>query len=90
MGIEGWIQIIAPAITSAGGALIAVKMAYSRIREDISNLDTKMEHLEEQFVGQTIQNAREHGEVKSRLGILSERVENMRAPWLRNTESKTQ
>lgn len=77
LSTEDWVQMMAPAVTSAGGALLAVKIMYGRIREDIADLFKKIEHLEEEFVGQTVQNAREHGEVTKHIGVLQERVENL-------------
>lgn len=77
LSTEDWVQMMAPAVTSAGGALLAVKIMYGRIREDIADLFKKIEHLEEEFVSQTVQNAREHGDVAKHIGVLQERVENL-------------
>lgn len=78
MTVSEWIQMLAPAITSAGGAVVAVKLVYARLREDISDLYTKVQELEDQFVEATLRNARDHGEVQSELGVLKERIENLR------------
>lgn len=79
------IQIVAPAITSAAGALLAVKMAYSRIREDITELGVEVSELKDQFASQAVQNTRDHGEVMARVKVLAERIDNMRSPWQKST-----
>ena len=78
MTASEFFEMIAPSLTSGFGAIIAVKLAYARIREDIAKLFEKVEELEGQIHEASLKNAQDHGEVQAEIRVLRERMDNLR------------
>lgn len=78
MTTVAFLEMIAPSLTSGVGAIIAVKLAYARIREDIADLRTDVDELKESINEAAIQNAKDHGEVQAEVRVLRERMDNLR------------
>jgi len=72
-----WVKTLLPAVTSAGGVVLAAKMYMQQIRKDVDCLTrdhaaivAKLNEIHEDMSDMKVKNAEDHGAVKSDLSTL--------------------